>query len=460
MEGAIRAIALFAQRLSLNVALSLRQATAFEDRQRAMQESDRDGVGQQGAGLDPLFAIDAYERIVRQANAHFRRRAREALFDDALGQAFAASLQWLESDPEVAAGIARVLSRPASDSNPPSSGSSKAQRSSARPCAVEERALDGGDLLIHHRAPVAKKADALIVPGFLAGSSLFDLDPQSSVMATLARHGIDCWMLERGRACKGGGSLSQQIQGIERALDAVRLLADSPSSKAIHRPAIIGHFHGGTLALLHCLAHPGKARALVTLSTPIDFATEDDLLSHWLRGLDGERLVGIFENLPGGLPALLTAMISPIPDDGQGLSALPIAMDRARARHRERLNVARRIPPEFPGRCFLSMQRMFYRDNALMTKTSDIGKRLEEEATMVGARSSTLDDLGLPILNVVACEDRIVPPAASRPLARIAPNAPHTSMEYDGGHFDLFGDEAAHDRLFPSIATWLGQTPT
>lgn len=453
------AIALFAQRLSLNVALSIQQATAAEDRRRAMRKNDRDGAGQQSAGPDPSPPIDAYDRIVRQADEHFRRRAREAAFDDALGQAFAALLQWLESDPEAAAGVARILSKPAFDSDPPSSGSSKARRSSAWPRAVEKRGFDGGEILIHHRAFVAKKADALIIPGFLAGSSLFDLDPEHSAMATLARHGIDCWMLERGHACEGRNTLSQQIKGIDRALDAVHRLRDPPSSKAIHRPAIIGHFHGGTLALLHCLRYPGKTRALVTLSTPIDFATEDDLLSHWLRNLDGERLVGIFENLPGGLLAFLTAMISPMHDHGYGqsLSALPTTMDRTRTRHRDCLGIARRTPPGLPGRCFLSMQRMLYRDNDLMTKTIMIDEGFENEDPMESARSSSLDELEIPILNVVAREDRIVPPAASRPLAEIAPNAPHTLLEHEGGHFDLFGDKTAHDRLFPQIATWLGQ---
>ncbi|MBF2759294.1 MAG: alpha/beta fold hydrolase [Ectothiorhodospiraceae bacterium AqS1] len=452
MGRAITAIALFAQRLSLNVALSIRQAMDFEDRRRAMRRSDGKDAGQ-GAPPDSPPSIDAYRRIIRQADENFRQSARESLFDEALDEAFAALLQWLESDPDAAAGIARTLSAPATDFDPRSSISSKARRSAN----FEERILDGGDILTRRRACSPKNADALIIPGFFASSSLFDLDPTCSAMATLTRHGIDCWMLERGDRRKGCGSLGQQIKAIDRALDAVHGFRDPPSCKAPHRPALIGHFHGGTLALLHCLAHPGKAGALITLSTPIDFASEDDLLSHWLRGLEGERLIKLFKELPGGLSALLTKMISPLHDDGQGLSALPTTMDRTRSRHRERLEIARRIPPGFPGRCFLSMQRMLYRDNALMTKGIALGERFEEEAAMGGVRSASLDDLDLPILNVVGREDRIVPPDASRPLAEIAANASHTLLEYDGGHFDLFGDKATHERVFARIADWLGQ---
>ncbi len=461
MAQALEAIALFGRRMSLNLALSIQKATAREGASPTMRTPKPSG--ERSAASGSASPIEAYDRIIEEADENFRRLARDAVFDDARRRAIAASLQWLERDPLAARGIACALSPPDIDADPTPSGSAPAGGSSAFSSAVPVLTLEGGDILFRRRACAPGNPSALIIPGFLAGSSLFDLDPEYSAMATLARHGIDTWILERRRSADSGrsGTLSQLIEDIDRALDAVHRLRAGPAAKALPRPALIGHFHGGTLALLHCLRHPGKASALITLSTPIDFATEDDLFSHWIRSLEGERLIDVFGDLPGGLPALLAAAVSPMRNFGQSLLALPETMGRLRSPRSKGLEFARRNAPGFPGRCFLSLQRMLYRDNALMTGTLESLDRYDDRdidgCSKGDGRSSSLDALERPILNLVALDDRIVPPVASRPLARIAPKAPYRLLEYRGGHFDLFTDESALDRLFGEIAAWIGR---
>ena len=185
----------------------------------------------------------------------------------------------------------------------------------------------------------------LVVPGFTAGPRMFDLDPQRSVVRTLAAHGVDAWLLDWGRSDETDRhrTVENQLERIDRAVDAVR---DSANGR---RPALAGHFHGGLLALLYCLRHPGKAGALVTLSTPVRFASNDDAFAGWLRACGGERLVDVFGNVPGPLVAALAAASSPMGWCGGGFFTLLEGLDSATAAGRmARFEQARRFPPAFP----------------------------------------------------------------------------------------------------------------
>ena len=384
-----------------------------------------------GAGTGP-----GHDELAGSIDDAFRAFSSSPDFDRARRAAAAAVLDWLERDPAAATGIARALEIPPSFFGPEPFG--------VPPPPENEPVLrDGNATLTVFPATGEARACVLVVPGFTAGPGMLDLDRQRSVLRTLAAHGIDAWLLDWGRTDETDRhrAVADQLDRIDRAVDAVREATNG------RRPALAGHFHGGLLALLHCLRYPGKAAALVALSTPVRFSSADDAFAGWLRACDAERIVDVLGNVPGPLVAALAAASSPMRWCGGGFLALLGGLDSTDAATRiARFEEARRFPPAFPGETFRGLYRAFYRDDSLAAG-----------GAVIGGRRYELSGLETPLLNVSARDDRIVPPAASLPLAQWAGAGAESNLEYPGGHHDLLIGRGAHTGLLPRVAGWLAE---
>ena len=398
---------------------------------QAMQSIAGLRAGAADAGSGP-----SHDELAGSIDDAFRAFSSSPEFDRTRRAAAAAVLDWLERDPAAAAGLARALEPPPSFSRPLPFG--------VPPRAAEPVLCDGNATLTAFPTAGEARASVLVVPGFAAGLAMLDLDPQRSAVRTLAAHGIDTWLLDWGRTDETDRhrTVANQLERIDRAVDAVREAANG------RRPALAGHFHGGLLALLYCLRHPSKAAALVALSTPVRFSSGDDAFAGWLRACDGERLVDVLGNIPGPLVAALAAASSPMRWCGGGFLTLLGDLDSAAAATRiARFEEARRFPPAFPGETFRGLYRAFYRDDSF---SADGG-------AVIDGHRHELSGLRMPLLNVFAGDDRIVPPAASLPLAEWTRTAPGSNREHPGGHYDLLTGHRAHADLLPGIAGWLAE---
>ena len=378
--------------------------------------------------------VEGYASLAARIDDSFRTFSSSPDFERARRHAAAAMLAWLEHDPTAASAVARALESPPAPARPhPAAWISTDSEVVLR---------DGNATLVRFPCTRTTRVSVLVIAGFTASAHLFDLDLDHSVARTLAQHGVDTWLLDWGHADETDRvrTVANQIDRIDRALDVVRAAANG------RRPALAGHFHGGVLALLHGIRYPGKACALVTLSTPVEFASAGDAFADWLRACDGERLADIFGNIPGALVATLLAAASPMRWCGGGFFTLLDGVDSAAGAARvARFEHARRFPPGFPGETFRGLYRSFYRDNAFITTGG----------VEIDGRRYDLAGLAMPVLNVIARDDRIVPPGASAPLAALLEASPGSSREHYGGHFDLFTDRSVHTELLPDVAAWL-----
>ena len=396
---------------------------------QAMQSIAGLQAGGAGAGPGP-----GHDDLAGSIDDAFRTFSSSPEFDRARRTAAAAVLDWLERDGTAAAGLAHALEPPPTLAPEPFGV--------PRPAQTEPVLRDGNATLTAFPSAGEARASVLVVPGFTAGPRMLDLDSQHSAVRTVAAHGVDAWLLDWGRTDETDRhrTVANQLERIDRAVDAVREAGNG------RHLALAGHFHGGLLALLYCLRHPSKVGALVALSTPVRFSSGDDAFAGWLRACDGERLVDVLGNVPGPLLAALAAASSPMRWCGGGFLALLEGLDSAAAAARiARFEQVRRFPPAFPGETLRGLYRAFYRDDSF---AADGG------AVIDGYRYE-LSGLRTPLLNVFARDDRIVPPAASLPLAEWTGHARGSNREHPGGHYELLIDDRAHDELLPGIAAWV-----
>ena len=403
-------------------------------REAARREAARCGAAPPPTGAETGGA-DSHEHHVRlaaQVDESFREFSSSPEFDHARSRAAAALLDWLEHDRTAASSIARALE----------SAAAHPERRHGGPAPPDARIImrDGSTTLLHYPARPAARASVLVVPGFTTGARLFDFDPQCSFTGVLADHGIETCLLDWGRPDEADRrrTVADQLRRIDRALGAV-----ADGATAARRPvALAGHFHGGLLALLYCIRYPGKAGALVTLSTPAGFAPGRDPFGDWLRACGGERLAEVFGNVPGALVAALLAAASPMQWCGGGIFALLGGAHRADAA--ARFERARRFPPAFPGETFRQLYRTFHRADPFA-----------EGGALLDDYRYDPSGLTLPLLNVYARDDGIVPRDASSCLEELTEAATPSRREHPGGHFDLFTGHRAHTGLLPDVATWL-----
>ena len=140
--------------------------------------------------------------------------------------------------------------------------------------------------------------------------------------------------------------------------------------------------------------------------TPVDFHTEDNLLSRWVRKVDVDRMVEVLGNVPGALLNAAFIALMPLRLTVRKYAGLAdIADDRAALENFLRMERWIHDSPDQAGTAFREFIHGFFHENRLLKGGLEIGGR------PVDPRAITC-----PILNIYARQDHLVPPAASRAL--------------------------------------------
>jgi polyhydroxyalkanoate synthase len=100
--------------------------------------------------------------------------------------------------------------------------------------------------------------------------------------------------------------------------------------------------------------------------------------------------------------------------------------------------------PDQAGTAFSEFVTDFFQQNKLVAGTAVIGNRHVD-----------LGAIEAPVLNVYATEDHLVPPAASRALARHLGNRDYQELAFPGGHIGIYVSGRAQRRIAPAIGAWL-----
>ena len=74
---------------------------------------------------------------------------------------------------------------------------------------------------------------------------------------------------------------------------------------------LMGLYLGGTFGVMYAALHPEKVRNLITAAAPTNFDTDKGLLHIWLKGVDADRLVDAFGNVPGNLLTISFLLLNP-----------------------------------------------------------------------------------------------------------------------------------------------------
>ena len=292
--------------------------------------------------------------------------------------------------------------------------------------------------------PPTSKVPLLIVYALVNRPYMVDLQADRSLVKGLLALGEDVYVLDWGYPDR-----SERFQTLEdyllRYIDgAVDYLC---RAYAIPATDLLGICQGGTFSLCYTALRRRKVRNLITMVTPVDFHTPDNMLSNWAQLVDVDLFVDTIGNVPADLMNASYLMLKPFRLNLQKYVGLLDILDDKRALE-DFLRMEKWIfdSPDLAGEAFREFVKKFYQANALMSGELDIGG----ERVELGA-------LDLPILNVYAEQDHLVPPAASKALRDRVGSCDYTEFGFRGGHIGIYVSGRAQREVPLAIHQWLAQ---
>jgi len=100
--------------------------------------------------------------------------------------------------------------------------------------------------------------------------------------------------------------------------------------------------------------------------------------------------------------------------------------------------------PDQAGEAYRQFMKDFYQANKLIKGQVEIGEKRVE-----------LDNIHIPILNIFAEQDHLVPPASSLALEQYVGSEDYTVRSFPVGHIGMYVSSKVQRELPPTIVDWL-----
>ena len=332
----------------------------------------------------------------------------------------------------------------------PAEGANAAARGPDAPreagCSLREPAWRRDNVVLYRYVPLpgvqsVRSKPILMSYALVNRPYVLDLQPDRSLIRSLLAAGLTVYMIDWGYPQEPHRRLGLRdyVDGYLGA--SVRHILKVHKSRSVN---LLGVCQGGTLGLCYSARHPERVANLVLLATPVDFQTDDNLLSFWARDLDARRLVRA-GNVPGRSLTALFMALSPFRLTQQ--KYLTLLEQRPDSEALELFGRMERWifdSPDLAATAFGQFLRWFYQENRLIRGTLEFaGRRVD------------LAHINQPVLNIYATRDHIVPPSASLALRQYIGSRDYTTYAVDTGHIGLYVSSRACQSVPAQIAAWL-----
>src|SRR5919199_2682056 len=308
---------------------------------------------------------------------------------------------------------------------------------------------------LHRYRPLAERkvrTPVLIVYGLIGRWTMADLQEDRSLVRSLLGLGVDAWVVDWGNPSRADRwlTLDDYIEGyLGDCVDEIRRQTGSGKVN------LLGICEGGVFTTAYAALEPERVNALVNTITPIDFHadTGEERLGYgfinlWTRNLPPEqidRLVDAHGSLPGQFMGAVFSMMTPMRTLMKyNLDMLEVMDDEKKLLNFLRMEKWIADRPHHPGEAAKQWLKCLYQNNELI-----------ENRFTLGGRKVDLGRITMPVLNVFAKDDHIIPPATSQALKEHIGSKDYTELALPGGHVGVFVGGKSQGLLGSGIAKWL-----
>lgn len=298
---------------------------------------------------------------------------------------------------------------------------------------------------LYHYKPEGKitcKVPVLIVYALVNRQYILDLQPDRSVVRNLLKHGLDLYIIDWDYPTKGDMylTLDDYVNGyLQNCVDYIR---KSTGHKKIN---LMGICQGGTFSAMFAALYPEKIKNLITVVAPFDFSTDDALLFAWSKTMNADSLVDVYRVVPGDFLNLGFLMLMPFTLNlRKYIDMIDVIEDKDKLMNFLRMEKWIFDSPGQAGEALRQFIEDFYQGNKLI-----------KGEVVLGDKKVDLKKITMPLLNIYASGDHLVPPTATRPLNDLVGSTDKSLYEFKGGHIGVFVSSKSQKALAPFIAKWV-----
>jgi len=309
--------------------------------------------------------------------------------------------------------------------------------------------------LIHYIPAVAKThaVPILIVYALVNRYYILDLQPDKSVIKKLLEEGFDVYVIDWGYPSGPDRylTLDDYVNGyLHNSVEKIKEM------RGLDKITLLGVCQGGTFSIMYSALHPENVQNMVTLVAPVNFDSNKGILNLWAKGLDVDKIVDYYGIVPGDFLNSAFLLLDPFrlmidkyvgmferiecnPDD-----------NTCDLRNEDYIKNFLRMEkwifdsPDQAGETFRQFMKDCYQKNLLI-----------KNEMVINGKKINLKNITMPVLNVMAEFDHLVPNDASIPLADAISSTDKDTLVFPTGHIGIFVGSKSQKEVCPKIAAWL-----
>ena len=292
----------------------------------------------------------------------------------------------------------------------------------------------------------------LIVYALVGRFQMIDLEADRSFVRKLLASGLDVYFIDWGlpERAQRWLTIDDYVSGyLDHCVDAVRELSGSTQVN------LLGICQGGVFTTCYSALFPEKVRNLALTVTPIDFhgdkkepQTGAGYMNRWTRSLsaqDIDDLVEAYGSAPGSMIGFAFLMMNPVSNlTKYTIDLIDVLDDDAKLLNFLRMERWIADRPDHPGEVLRQWLKDLYQDNKLIRNELRLGDRTVD-----------LRDIRMPVLNIYATGDTIIPVSCSKDVGRYFGTSDYTEVPVPGGHIGTFVGGKAQKILAPTLVEWI-----
>jgi polyhydroxyalkanoate synthase len=275
---------------------------------------------------------------------------------------------------------------------------------------------------VRYRPPV------VIVHSLVSRSYVLDLYPGNSAIQFFLSQGLDVYLLDWGVADEAEAANTLETYTERYIPEALESIGGEVT--------LLGYCFGGVLGLLAAARGGLPIRNLICMATPVDFTGMRAITALVRDGrLEPDDVIDSTGNVPPEAVENAFRLLKPTAEYSQYATLWEHLWNDQYMEGYQAMGQWTRDHVPFPGAAFRQTVERLVRGNELMEM--DLGA------------------IDMPVLNVMAERDHIVPLASAEPLARVIPQT--EELRLAAGHVGLVAGRAAAKVTLPGISGWIAE---